>query len=137
MSKPASESRTSAPMIRESRMLPTRLVDGVVPVDPVLLHEDALQPEVRRDGGDLTRVVRLDSADRDERVAALRKRVGGEELELARLVPAVGEPGVAVVALRPHVDLAAEVLAQACETVNRRRPEEERDARERVGARHR
>ena len=112
------------------------LVARIVPVDPVLLHEDALQAEVRSDGGDLARVIRLHAADRHERVAALRERVGGEELELPRLVAAVREAGVAVVALRPHVHLAAEVLAQPGEAMHRRRPEEERDARERVGVRH-
>ena len=88
------------------------LVAGVVPVDPVLLHEHAGEAEVRRDRRDLARVVRLDAADRDERVAALRERVGSEVLELAHLVAAVGEAGVAVLALGPDLDLAAEVLAR-------------------------
>ena len=89
------------------------VVDGVGPVDPVLLHEHAAQPELRGDGGDLPRVVRLHAADRDERVAALCERVGGEVLELAHLVAAVGEARVAVLALRPDLDLPAEVRARA------------------------
>ena len=130
MSKPASDSRTSAPMIRERRMLPDRLVARVVPVDPVLLHEHAGEAEVRGDGRDLARVVRLHAADRDERVAALRERVGGEVLELAHLVAAVGEAGVAVLPLGPDLDLAAEVLGEAIEAVDRGGAEGERDAGE-------
>ena len=104
------------------------LVARIVPVDPVLLDGHDLEAEVARDAGHGARVVRLDAADRDERVAALRQRVGGEELELARLVAAVREPGVAVVTLRPHVHLAAEVLTQPGEPMHRRRPEEQRRA---------
>src|SRR5205814_182381 len=72
------------------------VVDGVRPLHPVLLNEDAAETETRGHRGDLTRVVRLDAADRDERVAALRERFGDEVLQLARLVAAVGKPGVAV-----------------------------------------
>jgi hypothetical protein len=79
-------------------------------------------------------VVRLHAPDRDERVAPLRQRVRGKVFELAHLVAAVRKAGVAVLALRPDVDLAAEVLAQALETVDRRRPEEERDAIEPLSA---
>ena len=85
---------------------------------------------MRRDGRDLPRVVGLDAADRDERVAALRERVGGEVLELAHLVAAVGEAGVAVLALGPDLDLAAEVLGEALEPVDRGGAEGERDAGE-------
>ena len=88
------------------------VVDDVGPVDPVLLHEHAAQPEACGDGGDLARVVRLHAADRHERVAALGERVGGEVLELAHLVAAVREPGVAVLALGPDLDAAAEMLAR-------------------------
>ena len=82
------------------------------------------------DRGDLARVVRLDAADRDERVAALGERVGGEVLELAHLVAAVGEARVAVLALGPDLDLAAEVLGEALEAVDRGGAERERNARE-------
>ena len=60
----------------------------------------------------------------------LREGVGGEVLELAHLVAAVGEAGVAVFALRPDLDLAAEVLGQAVEPVDRGGAEGERDAGE-------
>ena len=90
---------------------------------------------MRGDGGDLARVVRLDAADRDERVAALGERVRREVLELAHLVAAVGEAGVAVLALGPDLDPAAEVLAQPVEAVHRGGAERERHARE-VGKGH-
>jgi len=89
----------------------------------VLLDEDAAEPEAGGDRSDLARVVRLDTADRDQRVAALRERVGGEVLQLARLVASVGETRVAVLPLRPDLDAAAEVLAQPLEAVDRRGPE--------------
>ena len=101
----------------------------------MLLHEHAAEAEVSCDRCDLTRVVRLDAADRDERVAALRERIGGEVLELARLVAAVGEARVAVLALGPDLDLAAEVLGEALEAVDRGGAEREGYARE-VGERH-
>jgi hypothetical protein len=53
-------------------------------------------------------VVRLDAADRHERVAALRERVGDEVLELADLVAAERDAGVAVLALGPDLDRAAQ-----------------------------
>jgi hypothetical protein len=96
----------------------------------VLLHEHATEPEVRGDRGDLPRVVRLHAADRDERVAALGEGIGREVLELAHLVAAVREPRVAVLALRPDLDPAAEVLLEPLEPVQGRRPEEERHALE-------
>ena len=85
--------------------VPDLVVDGVRPVDPVLLHEHAAEAELRGDRRDLPRVVRLHAADRDERVASLRERVGREVLELAHLVAAVGEARVAVLPLRPDLDL--------------------------------
>ena len=88
-------------------------------------------PVARGGGRHLARVVGLHAADRDERVAALRERVGDEVLELAGLVAAVGQAAVAVVALGPELR-AAEVRGQPLEPVDRRRPEEQRVARERV-----
>ena len=90
-------------------------------------------PGARRGGRDLARVVGLDAADRDERVAALGERVGDEVLELARLVAAVGEAAVAVVALGPDRG-AAEVARQPVEAVDGRRAEQQRVAGERVEA---
>ena len=94
----------------------------------MLLHQDTTEPELRGDSGDLPRVVRLHAADRDERVAALRERVSDQVLQLPRLVAAVREARVAVLALRPDLDLAAEVLAQPLEPMHRRRTEEQRHA---------
>ena len=85
----------------------------------MLLHQHTAEAELRGDRGDLPRVVRLHAADRDERVAALRQRLRDEVLQLPRLVAAVCEAGVAVLALRPDLDLAAEMLAQSLEPVHR------------------
>ena len=132
MSKPAAvEPHVRAHDPREEDVADL-VVDGVGPLDPVLLHEDAAEAEPRGDGRDLAGVVRLHAADRDERVAALRECVGGEVLELAHLVAAVGQARVAVLALGPDLDRAAEVLAQPLQPVDRRRAEEERHAREAV-----
>src|SRR5438067_4327113 len=107
--------------------VPDLFVSVVRPVDPVLLDEDAAEAEVRGDGGDLARVVRLDAADRDQGVAPRREGVGREVLELARLVAAVREPRVAVLALGPGLDPPAEVLGEPLERMDWRRAEEERD----------
>src|SRR6185437_8450857 len=72
------------------------VVDDVGPLDPRLLHEHTAEPEPRGDRSDLARVVRLDAADRDERVAPLGQGVGDEVLELSRLVATEREAGVAV-----------------------------------------
>jgi hypothetical protein len=61
--------------------------------------------------------------------------VGDEVLELARLVPAVREPAVAILALRPDLDQPPEVVAQPLEGMHRRRAEEELDSIEVVEAR--
>jgi hypothetical protein len=94
----------------------------------VLLDEHAGESEMRGRRGDLAGVVRLDAADRDKRVATLCKRVCDEVLELAGLVASVGKPRVAVLPLRPDLDAAPEVLAQPLEPVDRRGPEEQRNA---------
>ena len=96
----------------------------------MLLDEYAGEAEVGCHGRDLPRVVGLDAADRDEGVAPLRERVRGEILELAHLVAAVGEAGVAVLALGPDLDLATEMLGEALELVDRGGAERERDAGE-------
>jgi hypothetical protein len=107
------------------------VVDDVRPVDPALLHEDAAHAGARGGGRDLAGVVGLDAADRDERVAALGERVGDEVLELARLVAAVGQPAVAVVALGPD-RRAAEMARQPVEPVDGGGAEQQRVAGERV-----
>ena len=112
------------------------VVDGVGPLDPVLLDEHAAQAETRGDRRDLARVVGLHATDRHERVAALREGLGHEVLELADLVAPVGEARVAVLALGPDLHLASEVLLEALEPMDRRRPERQRDPLE-VGEAHR
>src|SRR5947207_9578178 len=94
------------------------VVDDVGPLHPALLHEDAAKAESGGNGRDLTRVVRLHPADRDERVAPLRERICGEVLELADLVAAVRQARVAVLPLRPDVDHTTQVLAQPLESMN-------------------
>ncbi|MNT23872.1 hypothetical protein D3C72_1593130 [compost metagenome] len=65
-----------------------------------------------RDGGNLARVVRLDPADRDQRIGALRQHVWNDVFELARLVAAKGKAAVAVLALGIELDLATQAFAQ-------------------------
>ena len=105
-------------------------------VDPALLHRDAPEAEVAGHPGDLAGVVGLHPADRHERVAALVEGLGDEVLQLAHLVAAEGDPGVAVLALGPDLDPAPEGLAQAGQWVDGRRAEEQRDTGE-VVERHR
>ena len=111
-------------MMRESWMLPDAVIDHVRPVHPALLHEHAAEPEARRHRRHLPRVVRLDAADRDERVAALRERVRHQVLELARLVASVGQAAVAVVALRPQAR-AAQMRRQTVQRMHRRGAEKQ------------
>ena len=105
------------------------VVDGVGPVDPLLLHQHAAQPEVRRDGGDLPGVVRLVPTDADEGVGALGQRLRHQVLELADLVAAVGQARADVLALGPH-RRPAQVRAQPLQLVHRARPEREGVTRE-------
>jgi hypothetical protein len=69
-------------------------------------------------------VVRLDVADGNQRVAALRQRIRRQPFELADLVAAEGKPRGNVVALRPHLD--AQFLGQPVQAMQRRRPESKR-----------
>ena len=108
MSKPCGSSRASAPMIRDSRMLPTLSLTGSSQSTHFSCTRRHLRPEVRGDGGDLTGVVGLVAADRHQGVGALRQRVGDDVLELAGLVAAEGQPAVAVLPLGPDLG-AAEV----------------------------
>ena len=95
----------------------------------MLLDEHAAETEPRSDRCNLARVVRLDAADRDERVAPLRERIGREVLELPLLFPPNASRS-SVLPLRPDLDLAAEVRGQSLEAVDGRGADEERDARE-------
>ena len=100
------------------------VVRHVGPIDPVLLHRDDLEAEVARDTGDRARVVGLDAADRDQRVAALGDRLGHEVLELAHLVAAERDAAVAVLALGPDLDAAAERRRQPRQRMDRRGTEQ-------------
>src|ERR1044071_9948103 len=77
------------------------VVHGTWPVHPALLDEHALEAYPGRDRRDLAGVVGLYAADRNQRVAAFGQGVGDQVLQLARLVTAVGDPGVAILALGP------------------------------------
>ena len=85
---------------------------------------------MRRDRGDLPRLVRLDTADGHQRVATLGKRLGNQVLELAGLVAAERQAAIAVLALGVELDLAAKMRAQSLQGLDWRRPEGERMARE-------
>jgi hypothetical protein len=87
------------------------VVQRVGPVDPAFLHQPGFQAEPGRDRGDLAGVVGLHPADRDQRVRAPRQRVGDQVFQFPGLVPAEGEPGVAVLPLGPD-GRAAQVGAQ-------------------------
>src|SRR5262249_51417671 len=99
------------------------VVDAVGPVDPAALNQVALHAQFRRDGGDLARVVRLDAADRDQGVAALRERIGHEVFQLAKLVAAACKAAVAILSFSPDAQLAAQTIAEPHERLQRRRPE--------------
>ena len=130
MSKPAGSSRTSAPMIRLSRMLPTWVLSGSVQSGTQFSCTSThCRPEVRGHRGDLAGVVGLVAADRHQGVRALGQRLGDEVLQLAGLVAAVGEAGVAVLALGPHLG-AAEVGAEPGQRMDRAGPEGQLVARE-------
>jgi hypothetical protein len=104
------------------------VVDGVGEGDPALLHEAAFHADLRRDRRHLAGVVRLHAADRDQRVGAGGDRVGHDVLELAQLVAAESEAGIAVLAFRIELDRAAEMRGQTVEPLDRGRPKGERVA---------
>jgi hypothetical protein len=77
------------------------LVLAVPAARAILEDHVARQPEFRGDGHGLAHVIGLRRTLRDDRVGALPDRVRDQELELARLVAAAGEP-CAVVTLDPQ-----------------------------------
>ena len=105
------------------------VIDRVVPVNPLLLDEAALEAELCGHGCDLPGVVGLDAADRHERIGALRQHIRDDVLELSRFVTAEREAAVAVLALGPQGG-ASEMPGQAVERMNGARPERERVAGE-------
>jgi hypothetical protein len=72
-------------------MLPTLSYTGSSQRVHFLLHQAAAHAEYGGDGRDLTRVIGLDIADRDQGVAALGDGVGGKPFQLAHLVAAKGQ----------------------------------------------
>jgi hypothetical protein len=73
-------------------------------VGPFLLHQAAAHPKYRGNRGDLSRVIRLDVANRNQRITALRHRIRCEPFEFPYLVPAEREARGNVVTLGPDLD---------------------------------
>jgi len=86
------------------------VIDSVLVRHPGFLHEAALHADLGGDRGDHAGVVRLHAADRDQRVGVGGDRIGDDVFELAQLVAAIGEAGIAVLALGIDLDLAAEMF---------------------------
>src|SRR6185369_3710033 len=99
------------------------VIDTVVPVDPAFLHQTAFHAELGGHGCDLARVVGLHPADGDQRVAILRDRFRHQIFELAHLVAAEGEAGIAILALGPDLDPPAEMVAEPLQLLDWRRAE--------------
>ena len=91
------------------------VVDRVLVRDPGLLHQPAFHPDLGRDRRHLARVVRLHAADRDQRVGVRGDRIGNDIFELAQLVAAEREAGIAVLTLGVELDRIAQMRAQALE----------------------
>ena len=68
-------------------------------------------------------MVRLDSADRDQRVGAGSDGVGNDVFELPQLVAAEREARIAVLPLGVDLDRAAQMPGQAFQSFDRRRTE--------------
>ena len=128
MSKPSSTSLHVGAHDAAQHDVADPVVDRVLVRDPGLLHQPAFHADLGRDRRHLARVVRLHAADRDQRVGVRGDRVGNDVFELAQLVAAEREAGIAVLALGVELDLVAQMRAQALEPLDRRRAEGERIA---------
>ena len=117
--------------------VPDPLIARIGPLNPVLLHRHRLQAEVTGDTRDLASVVRLDTADRHQRVTPLGEGVRHEVLQLADLVATERDTRVAVLTLGPDLDVAAQDGAEPTQRVNRRRAEQQRNTCEVVETHHR
>ena len=99
------------------------VIDRILMRHPALLHEAALHPDLGGGRRDHAGMVRLHPTDRDQRVGAGRDRIRDDIFELAQLVAAEGEAGIAVLALGVERDAAAEMGGKPRELLDRRRPE--------------
>ena len=93
---------------------------------PAFLNDDAFHSNLGRGCGDETRVVRLHSADGDQRIGTGCNCVRHDVLELSEFVTAHCETGVAVFSLGVDFYLAPEMRRQSFELLNRRGTEGER-----------
>ena len=109
-SRVESNVRTEDP--REQNVAGFLVLDFVV-VDPMLLDDYCPEAQLGGHGRHLSGVVGLNATDGHEGVAAVRQGIGGQVLEFARLVPAVGDAGIQVLAFGPDLDVAAQVLGEA------------------------
>jgi len=89
------------------------VIDRVGVVDPVLLHQNTLHPQVCSDRRDLSRLVRLDAADGHQRVAALGQGLGIRYSSLRVLLPPNARPLCSLRAwhrVRPFAKMRAQTL---------------------------
>ena len=100
-------------MIAAEQDIADAVVDGVLMRHPAFLHQTALHADLGRNGRNHAGVVGLHAADRDQRIGVGGDRIGNDVFELAQLVAAEGEAGIAVLALGVELDLAAEMRASA------------------------
>jgi hypothetical protein len=84
-------------------------------VHPVFLHQHAGQAQLGGHRRHHARVVGLDAAYRDQRVATLFQGLRNQVFQLAQLVAAERQAAVAVFALCVDLDLAAQVRREAVE----------------------
>ena len=85
-----------------------------------------MKAELCRDGRGGARMVRLNSANRDERIRALAERLGNREFQLADFVAAEAEWN-GVVAFRQQAWSAAKRRSKAGQLLNRRWSREKRE----------
>ena len=98
------------------------VVDGILKRHPAFLDEVTLHAQLGGDRGNLTGVIRLHATDRHQGVGVRRDRIGNDVFQLANLVAAEREPGVAILAFRIDFDASAQVLRKPVELLDRRRP---------------
>ena len=85
------------------------VVDRILVRDPGFLHQPAFHADLGCDRGHLASVIRLNAADRHQRVGVRGDGVRNDVFELAQLVAAERKAGIAVVALGVNLDLVAQM----------------------------